>query len=414
MFRPRKPVSFLVVIAAAACCSIPTAHAGAMAHPLTAQTGSAVTTAASNLQYVGTLEGVEQFYDPQKAEAKVQQAIATGENTVMVRVLWNYAALPPSINTTEVCNAAHAAEKYGLKTLILSLEPTQTVWPLSQPDLEWFTNNIKAYDKMLFDPVSKSDCISDHSPLQIIWNIGNEPNVHYVCDGSDKDPKTRPIGGMLAEHQACATRMALLYHASYSFIQQEKQKPEYKTSLKPNDLQVIVGGLSSNDAPFDMLTRYFQARHDLGYTPCGDMDYFGFHPYPLGKSNGPYYGFNLYPKLVKMLKAHGCTVPIFYTEMGFTTRPPSDGSHPCDLFANAFLAEEQEAQTLNNAVAKSISQGVIGIINMQLNDEICRVNGWSSGFYYSDGSPKPFRDQVRQIFQNALSPQLRVASPPTR
>jgi hypothetical protein len=400
MIRLRKPVVFLVVVAAAVCCSISTANAVNKPHqPVPKQA------VAPALQYAGTLEGSEEFYTPQDAEAKVQQALNTNENTILVRVLWDYTALPPSINTTEVCNLAHAAEKYGLKAIILSLEPTQTVWPLIKPDMDWFLDNIRAYDRMLFDPVNKSDCLSDHSQLQIMWSIGNEPNVHYVCDGSDKDPKTRPVGGMLAEHQACATRMALLYHASYKAIRDEKTK--YGV-----DLKVIVGNLSSNDAPLDQMAKYFQARQDLGYPPCGDMDYFGFHPYPLGESNGPNYGFNLFPKLVKLWKSHNCTVSIFYTEMGFTTKPPADGSRPCTYFEGAFLSEEQAAQTLNNAVAMSLSQGVIGVINFKLNDEKCRQGGWSSGFYYSNGDPKPFLDQVRNIFQNALNPQRRAASSP--
>ena len=399
MFRLRKPVVFLVVVAAAACCSIPTALAGKSPQP-PARTKSA---APAPLQYAGALEGVEEFYNPQEAEAKVQQALDTGLNTIRIRLLWNLDPLPHLRDTRAVCYAAHAAEAKGLKALILSLEPTQTVWPLIQGDVDLFLANIGNYDQGLFD--QGSNCIAHPSKLQIIWMIGNEPNVHYVCDGSDKDPY-HPRWGMLVEHQKCAEREALLLHASYAFIQGEEKK--YGV-----DLKVIGGGLSSNDAPFDLLARFFQARQDKGYPPGCDMDYFGFHPYPLGKNNGPYYGFNLYPTLVKMLRANKCTVPIFYTEMGYTTTPPANGSRPCSYFEGAFLSEEQYAETLNNAVAMSLSQGVIGVINMKLNDEFCRVNGWSSGLYYSDGTPKPFLDQVRTIFQNALNPLRQAASPPT-
>jgi hypothetical protein len=385
--------------------SAPNAHAAPPSH----QPASKKAMIAGPLQYTGSLEGVEKFYTQQDADRKAQQAVDSGLNTIRVRLLWNFESLPPSRNTHAVCNLARAGEQKGLKAVILSLEPTKAVWPLIQPDIDRFLANIGEYDKALFD--AGSECIAHPSKLQVIWMIGNEPNIDNFCDGSDKDPKTRP-DGMLAQHQACADRMVRLYHASYDFIRQEKEK--YKDTLKPGiDLQMIGGGLSSNDAPFDLLARYFQIRRDLGFTGC-DMDRFGFHPFPLHQENGPYFGFKLEPKLAAMLRANKCPVPIFYTEMGFTTRPPADGSHPCDKFANAFLGEEQFAEVVNNAVAMARSQGVIGIVNMQLNDESCRTNGWSSGLYYSDGTPKPFLGQVRQIFQNALNPPPAAAAPPMR
>jgi len=402
MFRPRKPVSFLVVVAAAVCCSIPTALAGIPQKP--AAQKAAVTLAAPSLQYVGPLEGVEQFYTQQNADTKVQQALDTGMNVIRVRLRWKYTSGAPSANTTAVCNLAHAAEEKGLKAIILSLEPDQTVWPLAQTDMDRFLTNISNYDQGLFD--SGSDCIAHPSNLQVMWMFGNEPNVHTFCDGSDKG--FNPPSGLLAQHKECAKREALLLHNSYAFIQTEKVK--YGQNLKPIDLQVIGGGLSSNDAPIDLLQKYFQARTDLGYKSC-DMDYFGFHPYGLG--GNPFYGLRLETKVAATLKVNGCGVPIFYTEMGFTTAPPLDNSHPCPAYAKN-TPEAQYISLLGTAFSMTLStKNVVGYINMQLNDEVCRSGGWSSGLYYSDGTPKPFHDQARQIFQNALSPQLRVATPPT-
>lgn len=366
-------------------------------HALPDSSVPAPTAAAAPLQYIGALEGVESFDTPQDAAMHVQQALDTGLNTLRVRLVWNYSSGAPSSNLTAVCNVAHAAEQLGLKALVLGLEPAQTVWPVvgNPADRGWFEANLRDYDRKLFDP--GSGCLARPSNLQIMWLIGNEPNVHTFCDGSDKG--TGSPSGLLAQHQACADSLAPLMHESYATIQADEK--QYNV-----DLKVIQAGLSSNDAPLDLLIKYFQERRTLKYVGC-DADYIGFHPYPLHKNL--LYGLGLVPKLVALLQANGCALPIFFTEGGFTTAPPADGSRPCPS-SNASVTQSQYTTLLSDLLATGVRYGVVGYINMLIQDDPC--GGWSSGWYYSDGTPKPFRDQVRQIFLSALNPQRRLASQP--
>jgi len=366
-----------------------------------------------SLQYVGFMMGIHEFYNYDQALMMMQKVRTQGVNTVRVFIRWDYKPAPVSSDLQGVANAAKAAEQVGLKALILNLTPTQTVWPLNDYDMTWFKNNIVAYDQVLFDP--SSDYISHPSPLQIIWAIGNEPNIDTFCNGADKDPKTAAVGWQ-DQHKVCADREARLLHASYGLIRSEKAYYQSKGSLKPNDLQVIGGLLSSNDAPLDFITQWIKARQNLGFKTC-DMDIFGYHPYTMPGGN-LYSGFYLVPKLVAALKAMKCPLPIIFTEMGYPTRPPVDpGSDLRSTLTRMGYNElpggnidpgmplSQYVGTIDEAMKITLSYPqVIGALNMLLNDERRITNGWQSGWCYWDGSPKPFLSQVQQIFQDALIP----------
>jgi hypothetical protein len=422
----------MVAIAAALCCSIPTANA-AKPHPhahmhagIVAPVGNpAASKAPRALQYVGFMMGDHEFYTQAQAHLMMQRVHDQGVNTVRLFIRWNHTPGPPFYDLQAVAYAAQAAEQVGLKALILGLTPTQSSWPLSDYDLQWFKDNITAYDKVLFDP--DSHYLSHPSPLQIIWAIGNEPNVDTFCTGADKDPKTAKVGWP-AQHQACADREARLLHTAYPLIQSEKTNPEYLGSLKSNDLLVIGGLLSSNDAPLDFMTQWIKARQDLGYKTC-DMDIIGYNPYTM-PGGDLYSGINLVPDLVKALKAMKCPVPIFFTEMGYPTRPPVDpGSKLADTLARMGYTDIPATidpglplldyiPTVSHAMALTLGYTqVIGALNMLLDDEQRVTNGWSSGWYYysKDGQlfPKPFLAQVQQIFRNALNPPSVVVKPPT-
>jgi hypothetical protein len=341
---------------------------------------------------IGVTMGIHEFYTEAAADQMMQRVHDSGLNAVRLVILWNHDYLPHSRDTHAICFAARAAEARGLRTLIIGLEPSKSVWPFIQDDLELFDNAIGNIDQGLFD--AGSNCLTRPSSLRIVWMIGNEPNVETFCDGSDKG--LNPPVGMLAEHQECAAREALLLHSSYAFIQADERK--YGV-----ELPVIGGALSSNDAPFDFLGRFCEARKTLGYK-AADMDYFGFHPYADGPADGPYYGLKLEPRLAATLRSRQCfgrSVPVVYTEIGYETEPPPDKGYTGSAARSAFVSSEANYPSLfRHALRMTVSQGVAGYFNMLLDDEQCLNPGWQSGWYYWDRSPKPFLPEVEKLLTN--------------
>jgi len=344
---------------------------------------------------IGVTMGIHEFYTEAAADTMMQRVHDSGLSAVRVVIVWNHDYLPHSRDTHAICYAAHAAQAQGLRTLIIGLEPSRDVWPLIQGDLDLFDNAIGNVDQGLFDP--GSSCLARPSGLQIVWMIGNEPNVETFCDGSDKG--LNPPVGTLAVHQECAEREALLLHSSYAFVQADERK--YGVNLP-----VIGGALSSNDAPFDFLRRFCKARKALGYK-APDMDYVGFHPYPDGPADGPYFGLKLEPRLAAELESKQCfgrAVPVVYTETGYETDPPPDKGYTGSSARTAFVSSEAKYPSLfRHALRMTLSQGVAGYFNMLLDDEQRLNPGWQSGWYYWDRSPKSFLPSVEKLVANVAA-----------
>lgn len=391
--RLRK-LAILAATAAALCLPVSPALAGSHARPHHAvvQTAAAPST-ASHLQFSAVTLGRENYFFPDQALSTRQRIDNAGFQGERVVFVWDGTSIPGHYELDAACNAAQVSS--GQKVLMLNLRPDRNFWPADAASLGAFNAYLAAFDAKLFlgTGTNGQPCWPAVSPPQLMWMIGNEPNSHDFCNGDSS------TSDLLAIHQVCAIREAMLLHSSYPFIQAQELTYGHQ-------MAVVGGGLSSHDAPIDLLTQFLLARKGLGYKTC-DMDYFGFHPYSLN-STDPYSGFSLEPKLEAMLKGVGCPLKVIYTEMGAETiipGAPSDG-YNYNGASNCAQPGRPGALCIDEGLFTGVYQrfiqimdsqpDVIGFMNFELDDEQY-FSGWQSGFYYFSDFPKPFVAVLRPI-----------------
>lgn len=396
MLRSRNLLFVLVATVAAACLSVPPAFS---------------TRAGSSLQFSAVALGRENYFTPEQAQNVRLREDGVGVQGERIVDIWNGTSVPDDYDLAAACNAAQVS--YGQKVLMFNLRPDKNSWPSNPASLSAYTNSLAAFDAKIFTGTGSNGqpCWPAASPPQrFMWMIGNEPNSNDFCNG---DQSTNDLSAI---HKVCAMREAMLLHSSYAFLQGEQSL--YAKYLPDQRIYVVGGGLSSHDAPFDLLSDFLQARTRLGYKTC-DMDYFGFHPYALNAAN-PYGGFAMEPKVESMLKAAGCPLKIIYTEMGIETTIPSGPGYSYNGKAPANILYTTEAQFLS-VYQKFIQiiQGqpdVIGFMNFELDDEQ-DLSGWQSGFYYFSGYPKSFAADLKPLLGsigNLQDNSTTSAVPPTR
>lgn len=395
MFRVRTLLVILAATAAAVCLSVPPAFAGPKA--------------GSNLQFSAIALGREYYFTPQQAQDTRAREDSVGAQGERIVIVWNGKSVPDDYDLNAACNAAQVSG--GQKVLMYNLRPDKNSWPSDDSSLKAYTDSLAAFDAKLFNGTGSNGqpCWPDGAP-KLMWMIGNEPNAHTFCNG---DQSTNDL---IKIHLICAKREALLLHRSYSVLQAEQSL--YSPRLADQRIYVVGGGLSSHDAPLDLLAKYLQAKAQLGYKTC-DMDYFGFHPYALNATD-PYGGLALEPKLQAMLKAAGCPLKVIYTEMGIESIIPGgpqdgysyNGKSPSNVL---YVSESQFVSVWQKFI--QIMQGqpdVVGFMNFELDDEQ-DLGGWQSGLYYFSGYPKSFTAAMKPLFGSIGDTAAAKASlPPTR
>jgi hypothetical protein len=335
------------------------------------------------LTYLGAAMGMYEFSTPEKADSMMQRARDSGLNSIRANMDWHGESVPPSYNLDSACNAARSADQYGLKALVLDLMPQRDYW---QANNSGFVGAIGAYDARLF-----SGCLSPLSQLQIMWMIGNEPNVKTFC--GYQDPAQTEATAVTIRHRMCAKQAAMLYHAAYPFIKSDAKKYGVQMS-------VIGLGLSTHQDPMDFISQFCQARQRLGYkTP--DMDYAALHPYILPDSVDQLSGYTLVPQAYAALQAKGClgsSVQMFFSEGGWETVTPDNQGYTCYSPPSILsVPDDQYAALLGQGLQLSRKLGSKAYFNELLLDQQCLNPGWQSGWFNWDGTPKPFLPAVRDV-----------------
>jgi hypothetical protein len=156
------------------------------------------------------------------------------------------------------------------------------------------------------------------------------------------------------------------------------------------------------------------------------MDAFAIHPYMLTPRVPPTVAHPKttqitladYPKLVTLLDEafrgtpqRGRTLPILYTEFGVQTVVPEsklsayqEGTYPT---AGDGISAATQAAYYKTALALAYCQPTVkGLFIFHTFDEV-KLDGWQSGLYYADGTPKPsvrgFRRSVARLRDGKLT-----------
>jgi len=234
--------------------------------------------------------------------------------------------------------------------------------------------------------------------------VGNEPNLNTFWM-----PQFTPNG-----RDAAAPAYEDLLARTYDAV--KKVAP---------DMTVIGGAVSPRGAdrpngirPTHSPTVFIR---DLGkaYRASGRrrpiMDAFGIHPYMIApwvspKERHPYTGeitFADYPKLVTLLDEafrgthqRGRTLPIYYSEFGVQTLIPdsklSAYSEGSTIESTWGVSAATQAAYYRQALALAYCQPTVkGLFVFHTFDEPS-MNGWQSGLYYADHTPKPSLQAFRR------------------
>jgi hypothetical protein len=329
---------------------------------------------------------------PTLAETKAQLDLLklAGLDTVRVSETWTPGTKEiAGDDLAQLQNIAGAAALDGLEVYVSVSQYGSATTPLSDDDQAAFA--------------SYSASIARRFPLLAGIIVGNEPNLNrFWLPQFDADG-----------HDVAAPAFEALLAKTYDAIK----------AAEPA-LQVIGVGLSPRGGDRDGIrpthspTVFIQ---DLGaaYRASGRtapiMDALGFHPYGDNSSQPPSFqhpnttsiGMGDYDKLVALLGAafdgtaqSGSTLPILYDEYGVETQIPTT---KIALYANTEKPtsvptdEATQGSYYTQALALAFCQpNVEGILLFHAFDE-GDLQGWQSGVYYADETPKPSLAVVRAV-----------------
>jgi hypothetical protein len=338
------------------------------------------------------------------ASARTQVALShrAGFDAVVLSAVWSHGRTkPPASVVRGIRNAAVASHAHGMRVFLVVWNGLAAGTPRNGAERGQFASFAAALVKA----------------VPHVWGIvvGNEPNLNTFWM-----PQFGPGGRDVA-----AVAYEDLLARAYDAIKDASPR-----------MRVIGFGLSPRGAdrphgirPTHSPTTFIR---DLGrvYHASGRraplMDAFAIHPYMLSPKIPPTLAHPKttqitladYPKLVTLLDEafrgtpqRGRTLPILYTEFGVQTVVPSSklsvyepGTNPN---AEQGVSAATQAAYYRTALALAYCQPTVkGLFIFHTFDE-SSLNGWQSGLYYADSTPKPsirgFRRAVADLRDGKLT-----------
>ena len=345
---------------------------------------------------IGTVDDSLAQQDPGAARTLVDISHWSGFDAVVLSAQWARGQTRPQAPTVRaIRNVARAARADHMRLFIVAWNGLSSNTPRNGSERGQFATFAAAIVKAV---------PSVHGVI-----IGNEPNLNTFW---------MPQFGRDGRDVAAAAYEDLLAR-SYDAIKVESR-----------DVEVIGVGLSPRGAdrphgirPTHSPTAFIR---DLGkdYRASSRksplMDAFAIHPYMLSPKIPPSVPHPKtteitvadYPKLVTLLdeafrgtQQRGRTLPILYTEFGVQTVVPDQkmAAYQAGTSPNAEegVSAATQAAYYRQTVALAYCQPTVrGLFIFHTFDE-SSLNGWQSGLYYADRTPKPsvhgFRRAVRDL-----------------
>ena len=332
---------------------------------------------------VGVVDDSLAQQSPAAAASAVETSRRAGFDTVVVSATWSrgLTALPPHV-LHALRNVQAATHKRHMRLFLVVWHGYSKNTPRTPADRQQFATFAGVAVKAL--------------PGVSAVTVGNEPNLNTFWL-----PQFGPAG-----HDVAAPAYEDLLARSYDAIKRVAPK-----------VTVIGGAVSPRGAdnpngyrPTHSPTVFIR---DLGkaYRASGRrkpiMDAFGIHPYMVAPWISPREAhpntaeitFADYPKLVTLLDEafrgthqRGRTLPIYYSEFGVQTVVPDSELHAyqegSQLDAEWGVSAATQAAYYRQAFALAYCQPTVkGLFVFHTFDEP-NMNGWQSGLYYADRTPK--------------------------
>jgi hypothetical protein len=339
---------------------------------------------------VGVVDDSLAQQDPTAARSAVALSKGAGFDAVVLTAGWAPGlTAPPAQSLRGIHNVASVAKREHLRLFLV-------VWNGLARDTPRTATQRANFARF-------SAALARQVPDAYGLIVGNEPNLNTFWM-----PQFGP-GGRDAAAPAYEDLLARTYDAL--------------KAVRPG-LRVIGVGLSPRGAdrpngirPTHSPTAFIR---DLGaaYRASGRqrplMDAFAIHPYMLSSAIPPTVAHPKttqitladYPKLVTLLDEafrgtpqRGRTLPILYTEFGVQTTVPRSKLARYQA-ANApeavHVSPDLQAAYYRKALALSYCQPTVkGLFIFHTFDELS-LDGWQSGLYYADHTPKPSLDPFRR------------------
>jgi hypothetical protein len=351
---------------------------------------------------VGTVDDSLAQRVPASARAQVNLSRRAGFDAIDISALWQRGRKAPAPGTLRgIGNAAAAARHDGMRLFIVAWHGLASGTPHGGAERQQFAIFTAALVKAL--PGTAGVIVDNEPNLNTFWLPQFGPGGRDVAAAAYEDllartydavkaasPSTRVIGAAVSPRGADRPHGIRPTHSPAAFILDLGR--DYRASGRRRPL----------------------------------MDAFAIHPYMLRSKVPPtrthprttQITMGDYPKLVTLLDEafrgtaqRGRTLPILYTEFGVQTVVPSNklaayqpGTTPD---AEDAVAAATQAAYYREALALAYCQPTVrGLFVFHTFDE-SRLDGWQSGLYYADRTPKPslkgFRRAVADLRDGKLT-----------
>jgi hypothetical protein len=351
---------------------------------------------------VGTVDDSLAQRIPASARVQVNLSRRAGFDAVDISAFWQRGKTAPAPGTLRgIRNASAAARHDGMRLFIVAWHGAASGTPHSGAERQQFATFTAALVKAI--PGTAGVIVGNEPNLNTFWLPQFGPGGRDVAAASYEDllartydavkaasPSTRVIGAAVSPRGADQPHGIRPTHSPAAFILDLGR--DYRASGRRRPL----------------------------------MDAFAIHPYMLRSKVPPTRAhprttqitMGDYPKLVTLLDEafrgtaqRGRTLPIFYTEFGVQTVVPRNklaayqpGTTPD---AEDAVAAATQAAYYREALALAYCQPTVrGLFVFHTFDE-SRLDGWQSGLYYADRTPKPslkgFRKAVADLRAGKLT-----------
>ena len=350
---------------------------------------------------VGTVDDSLAQRNPASARAQVNLSHRAGFDAIDISALWQRGRVAPTAGTLlGIRNAAAAAHRDGMRLFLVAWHGLASGTPQGGTERQQFATFTAALVKAV---PSTAGVIVDNEPnLNTFWLPQFGPGGRDVAAAAYEDllartydavkaasPSTRVIGVALSPRGADRPHGIRPTHSPAAFILDLGR--DYRASERRRPL----------------------------------MDAFAIHPYMLSSKIPPtraHPGAKQitmadYPRLVTLLDEafrgtgqRGRTLPILYTEFGVQTVVPraklaayQPGTTPD---AEDAVSAATQAAYYREALALAYCQPTVrGLFVFHTFDE-SRLDGWQSGLYYADRTPKPSLKGFRQAVDDLRAGKL--------
>jgi hypothetical protein len=350
---------------------------------------------------VGVVDDSLAQVDPAAARQRVELSHRAGFDAVVITATWKAPQTrPPPGSLRGIHNVARAAKRDHMRLFLVVWHGLARNTPKNAEERDQFASFAAAVVRAV--------------PETYGVIVGNEPNLVTFW---------KPQFGPGGRDVAAAGYEDLLARTYDAIKDADSHVRVIGVGLSPRGAD-RPGGIRPTHSPATFI-------RDLGaaYRASGRraplMDSFAIHPYMVNSAIPPTVAHPKttqitladYPKLVTLLDEafrgtpqRGRTLPIIYAEFGVQTRIPDEelGAYEgAPETETRLVSPARQAEYYRQALALAYCQPTVkGLFIFHTFDEFS-LEGWQSGLYYADGTPKPsvrpFRRAVAALRDGSLA-----------